>query len=146
MTARAFLEIGMAFLIAIVLLFVFAGVVRVLDGADAATAFFDQGPRFIAGTLALALPLWMILLVIGAALTRNRSRRRKVGIHLASSGIVGLLNVVAFSLIGAASGGWGTLLTALALGATAIFIASAAMAILVTYFAIFRRPPRPLPL
>jgi hypothetical protein len=146
MTARAFLEIGITFVIALVLLFVLAGTVRLADGAALSTAFLDDGPRLIAGTLALALPLWAILLVIGALLTRRGSRRRKLGIHFASIGIAGVLNIVFFAVIGAASGGWGFLILAVAIGGTLLFLISAAIALLVTYFAILRRTRHPLPL
>ena len=140
MTGRAFAETFVAIVLGLLLSVIGAGILQLIGGADARTAFLDTGPRLIFGALWPALILWSLLLLIGNLRNRARNAGWKMMTNLISTVAVALLATGAWLYISSVSTGFGMLLLGIAVSASVTFLIGAALAILATHLLIFRRP------
>jgi hypothetical protein len=142
MTGRAIAEAFVAIVLGLVLSVIGAGILQLIGGTDARTAFLDAGPRLILGALWPALILWSLLLLIGNIRNRSRAAGWRVLTDLVSTFVVAVLATGAWLYLSTVSGGLGTLMFGIGLSASAIFFVGATLAVLATHLLVSKRPAR----
>ncbi len=141
MAKRIVLEVVGIIVIAIALAWLMLGVVSLFDTTDPVAAFFDGAPRMLFGTMAIALVLWAVMVLIGSIAHRYRAAAWRIGTHLVSLFVAILVNVLAFMVLAFADmsqGGWGLLLVGIALGVGLVLGVAGTVAVLVVELAIVR--------
>ncbi len=135
---RVFLETLVAVALTAVLHWATAGLVGLPD-SDFVTAFLQQAPGFAFGTFWIGYALWVVLLVIGNLWHRRRAPGWRLASNFVSAIVAGVVNTVAFFVIGLVAGGWGLLVAAIAIVSGLIFVAAALVSLLLTHLVFFRK-------
>jgi fatty-acid desaturase len=134
---RIVAETVVGILLTFVLMWLIIGGLNSIDSRDPAAEFLSA-PSAMFGGFWIALALWVILVILGNVIHRNRSPRARVLHNLLSALGASLINVVVFVVIGFAAGGWAMLLVAIVLTLAIAFLVAAAIAIPVTHLLFFR--------
>ena len=110
---------------------VFALLVLVVYGALAELEFAELisvVPEFVFGFTGPALATWALFVAVGAALLRHRGSWWRIGAHVLSAIIAGIVNVPVVAAIGEASDAQGGFVAALGLLGTVLFVPLAMLA------------------
>jgi hypothetical protein len=135
---RMLAETVVGILLTLVLMWLIIGGLNSIDSPDLAGAFLADAPSLMFGAFWIALGLWVILVVIGNGIHRNRPPRARVLHNLLSALGASLANVLVFVVIGITAGGWAMLLVAIVLMAAVAFLVAAGIAIPLTHLVLFR--------
>ena len=142
---RIVAETVVGIVLTLLLALVVTGLLVSIDNADPATAFFREGPALLFGAFWVAIALWVILVIIGNVIHRNRPPRARVLHNLLAALAAAVLNVIVLTIIGATAGGFAMLLAGIAIVAAIAFLVGAAIAIPLTHLVLFRPRTRAVP-
>ena len=139
-------ETVVGIVLTLLLALVVAGLLVGIDNADPAGAFFREGPALLLGAFWIAILLWVILVIVGNVVHRNRKPGARVLHNLLSALAASVVNVIVYTVIGATAGGFGMLLVGIAILGAIAFLVGAAIAIPLTHLVLFRpRTPAAAP-
>jgi hypothetical protein len=140
MSGRTLAEPLAAAGITLVLLFLGAGLLALRTANSAADAFLRSGPASVLGILGVPLLLWLVLLLVAAAINRARTPVVRLVTDAILTLLVGGAALAFWAVFAAAIGGFGDLVVGIAIVDVALFCVAALVALLVTHLVLFRRP------
>jgi len=140
MTGRALRETLVAVGLAVVLLFLGAGVLS-LGSVPAQDAFLRQGPAGLAAILAVPVVLWALLVAAATVLVRRRGPVVKLTVNALLSVVVAAFTAAFWTALALAQGGFATLLIGVAVSHSLLFAIAALMSLAVTHLLVFRSAP-----
>ncbi|BDZ45065.1 hypothetical protein [Naasia aerilata] len=144
MSGRTLAEPLAAAGITLVLLFLGAGLLALGTAESALDAFFRSGPASVVGILGVAVLLWIVLLLVAAAVNRSRSPVVRLVTDTLLTLLVGGAALAFWAAFAAAVGGFGDLVVGIAVVDVALFCGAALIALVLTHLVLFRRtPPAP---
>jgi hypothetical protein len=124
--------------IAVLLTLLFVGALNTIDNTDPAGAFFRDAPGLVFSAFWIGLTLWVVLVIIGNVVHRNRRPSARIAHNLVSALVASILNTVVFATIGFTAGGWGLLIVALAIVPGLAFLLAAGIAVPLTHRVLVR--------
>jgi hypothetical protein len=139
MAARIAAETAVGVLLTLVLLVGGVAIMNIVDGTSAVSAFTDEAPRSVFGTVGIAFGLWAVLVAIGNTVNRRRAAGWKLLANSVSALVLAVVNVLAWVVIAVPQGGFALLLVAIVLVVSAIFVVVAALALWLTHLVLFRQ-------
>ena len=143
---RIVAETVVGIVLTLVIALIVCGLLVGIDSADPVGAFFREGPALLFGALWIAIVLWVILVVVGNVVHRNKPPRVRVLHNLVSAAAASGVNVIVYAVIGAMAGGFGMLLVGIVILGALAFLVGAAVAIPLTHLVLFRpRTPAATP-
>jgi hypothetical protein len=145
MTRRALRETLVAVGLAVVLLFVGAGLLS-LGSVPAPDAFLRQGPAGLAAILTVPVLLWALLVAAATVLARGRGPVFKLAVNAVVSVVVAAFTAAFWTALALAQGGFATLLIGVAVSHSLLFAIAALLSLAVTHLLVFRTTPNRQPL
>jgi hypothetical protein len=133
--------VGILLTLLMAVLFVGLGLLLVGRSASPVSAFLNDAPRLTFGIFWIGIALWLLLVLLGGWLHRDRTAGARVLHDLVSAAVAAVLGVTALHVLTFGDflgGALGSLLFAVVLPVATAFVAAAAIMIPLTHFVLFR--------
>jgi hypothetical protein len=143
---RIVAETVVGVLLTLLITLLVTGALLSIDNPDPAGAFLSDAPQLVFGVFWIGIVLWVISVIVGNVVHRDRRPRARVTHNLVSAFVAAVLTLAVYVAIGITAGGWGLLIVGIAMVPALAFLVGAAIAIPVTHLVLLRpRTPAAAP-
>jgi hypothetical protein len=137
MVGAVALEVALTLVFSILL----SGVFMLFLGTAPVDAFVREGPQLLIIGMGIGFLAWLVLLIVGLILNRNRGWR--IRSSLIATVLALVINLIGVSIIGFTGGGWSALIIVFAIEAGAAFLIASITAALIVHLKVLKRKPEP---